>query len=189
MTGYLTQSEKPQRGVYKLKIPNEEVREVYKCQIKELFNNTVPKDTDWLRGFWRAFAEGNAEEIENRLTGALNKTISVYDMKKSDPESFYHTFLLGMLAGNTAWGVVSNREGGEGRADIIINRENPDAGIVIELKKADTIAELDDKCREAIAQIHDRRYDEYLRSNGRNDIWAYGIAFYKKRCRAISEKL
>lgn len=188
-TGYLTQTDKPQRGVYKLKIPNEEVREVYEYQIKELFDNTVLKDTDWLKDFWKAFAEGNAKEIEERLTMTLSKTISVYDMKKSDPESSYHTFLLGMLVGNTTWGAVSNREGGDGRADIIIKTENPDAGIVIELKKADTISELDGKCNDAIAQIHERGYDEYLRNDGRNDIWAYGIAFYKKRCRVVAEKL
>ena len=188
-TGYLTQTDKPQRGVYKLKIPNEEVREVYEYQIKELFDNTVLKDTDWLKDFWKAFAEGNAKEIEERLTMTLSKTISVYDMKKSDPESSYHTFLLGMLVGNTTWGTVSNREGGDGRADIIIKTENPDAGIVIELKKADTISELDGKCNDAIAQIHERGYDEYLRNDGRNDIWAYGIAFYKKRCRVVAEKL
>lgn len=165
-TGYLTQTDKPQRGVYKLKIPNEEVREVYEYQIKELFDNTVLKDTDWLKDFWKAFAEGNAKEIEERLTMTLSKTISVYDMKKSDPESSYHTFLLGMLVGNTTWGAVSNREGGDGRADIIIKTENPDAGIVIELKKADTISELDGKCNDAIAQIHERGYDEYLRNDG-----------------------
>ena len=43
-TGYLTQEGKPERGVCRLKIPNEEVREVFKYQIQELFNNTILKD-------------------------------------------------------------------------------------------------------------------------------------------------
>lgn len=188
-TGYLTLAEKPQRGIYKLKIPNEEIREVYEHQIRELFQKTVLQDADGLQRFWKALAEGNAREIEDRLTRILSNTISVYDIRKTYPENTYHNFLLGMLAGNASWGVVSNREGGDGRADILIKTDNPDAGIVIELKKADTLSRLESKCTEAIEQIHERRYDEYLRNEGRNDIWAYGIAFYKKRCRVVAEKL
>lgn len=188
-TGYLTLAEKPQRGVYKLKIPNEEIREVYEHQIRELFQKTVLQDADGLRTFWKALAEGNAKEIEDQLTRILSNTISVYDIRKTYPENTYHNFLLGMLAGNASWGVVSNREGGDGRADILIKTDNLDAGIVIELKKAGTLSSLENKCREAIEQIHERRYDEYLRNEGRNDIWAYGIAFYKKRCKVVAEKL
>ena len=40
-----------------------------------------------------------------------------------------------------------------------------------------------------MSQIHDCRYDQYLRNEGRNDIWAYGIAFFKKRCKVVAEKL
>ena len=188
-TGYLTLAEKPQRGVYKLKIPNEEIREVYEHQIKALFHDTVLKDVDGLRIFWKALAEGNVEQIEDHLTRILSSTISVYDIRKTDPESTYHNFLLGMLAGNASWSVISNREGGDGRADILIKTDHPDAGIVIELKKADTLSELENKCQTAMEQIHDRRYDAYLRNEGRNDIWAYGIAFYKKRCKVVGEKL
>ena len=132
---------------------------------------------------------GNAEEVEERLTRALGKTISIFDIRKTEAESVYHAFLAGMLTVNATWGVMSNREGGDGRADIIVEQENPDAGMILELKRADTLAELEERCRKAIEQIHERRYDEYLRNEGRNDIWAYGIAFYKKRCRVIAEKL
>ena len=48
---------------------------------------------------------------------------------------------------------------------------------------------LDGACARAMTQIHDRRYSEYLRNEGRNDIWAYGIAFFKKRCKVVAEKL
>ena len=188
-TGYLTLAEKPQNGIYKLKIPNEEVREVYEYQIKEWFNHTMLRNMNGLRSFWNALADGNAKEVEGRLTKILSQTISIYDLKKTEAESSYHTFLLGLLAGNGTWGVVSNREGGDGRPDIIVKTEDPDAGIVIELKKADTMSEMEEKCKKAIGQIHERRYDEYLRNEGRHDIWAYGIAFYKKRCRVEAEKL
>ena len=188
-TGYLTQADRAKGGVYQLKIPNAEVKEIYEYQIKEWFSNTVLPNTEWLQEFWEAFATGKAEVIEKQLTKIFSKTISFYDVKRSFMENSYHTFLLGMLVGNRDWGVSSNREGGEGRGDIFVNLDDPDAGLVIELKRAESFAELEAKSKEALAQIHARRYDEYLRSEGRNDIWAYGIAFYKKRCKVVAEKL
>ena len=190
-TGYLTQEGKPERGVYKLKIPNEEVREVFKYQIQELFNNTILKDSDGLRAFWKAFEEGNALEIEESLTRTLSKTISVLDPKgpQAEKEKFYHAFLSGMLVGNGTWGVLSNKESGDGFADLMVETDNPNSGIIIELKSVDRLFELDGACERAMTQIHDRRYDEYLRNEGRNDIWAYGIAFFKKRCKVVAKKL
>ena len=190
-TGYLTQEGKAERGVYKLKIPNEEVREVFKYQIQELFNNTVLKDSKRLCVFWKAFEEGNAPEIEDSLTRTLSKTISVLDPKgpQKEKEKFYHALLSGMLVGNGTWGILSNRESGDGFADLIVETDNPDSGIIIELKSVGSLSELDRACERAMDQIHNRRYDEYLRNEGRNDIWAYGIAFFKKRCKVVAEKL
>ena len=93
-----------------------------------------------------------------------------------------------MLIGNTNWVVRSNVEAGEGFADIIIKPENPDAGIVFELKYSKDISSLDKACAKAIEQIKSRRYYEYLRNDGRHDITLYGIAFYKKRCKVVVEK-
>lgn len=190
-TGYLTQAGKPERGVYQLKIPNEEIREVFRYQIQELFKDTVRKNADSLCTFWNAFETGNAPEIEIRLTRILSRTISVLDPKGSETEKekFYHAFLSGLLVGNGTWGVFSNKKSGTGFADLIVELDDPNAGLVIELKSVDKISELDAACNRAMAQIHDRAYDTYLRSEGRTDIWAYGIAFFKKRCRVIAEKL
>lgn len=190
-TGYLTQEGKSERGVYKLKIPNEEVREVFKLQIQELFNETVLKNSEELRVFWKAFEEGDAPKIEESLTRTLSKTISVLDPKGSENEreKFYHAFLSGMLVGNGAWGILSNKESGNGFADLMVETDDPNAGIVIELKSVNKMSELDGACKRAMDQIHDRGYDEYLRNEGRSNIWAYGIAFYKKRCRVVAEKL
>ena len=173
-TGYLTQEGKAERGWYKLKIPNEEVREVFKYQIQELFNHTVLKDSKRLCAFWKALEEGNAQEIENSLTRILSQTISVLDPKGSqkEKEKFYHAFLSGMLVGSGTWGILSNRESGDGFADLIVETDNPDSGIIIELKSVGSLSELDSACERAMNQIHDRRYDEYLRNEGRNDIWA-----------------
>lgn len=80
-------------------------------------------------------------------------------------------------------------EGGEGFSDIIIETENPDAGIIIELKYVKRFVELDRACEKVILQIKDRRYDEYLQNDGHNDILYYGIAFCKKRCRVVTERV
>lgn len=87
------------------------------------------------------------------------------------------------------WAVKSNKESGDGFADILIKPKNPDAGIIIELKYARTFDELDQACARAIQQLKDRRYDEDLRADGRREILAYGIAFCKKRCRVVVEWL
>ena len=182
---------KPSQGMYRLKIPNEEIRQVYKVQIQELFDHTVLKDTDMLQGLWKAFSEGNAAEIEQCLTRILTNSISVFDVKgtEKEKENSYHLLLFGLLVGNGAWCVRSNREAGEGFADLVVETDDPNEGMILELKSTDRISNLDTACAQALAQIHDRRYDEYLRDEGRNHIWAYGIAFYKKRCKVTVEKL
>ncbi len=190
-TGYLTQVGKPKNGVYKLRIPNKEVRKVYRTQIRDWFAKTVQSDKDGLRPLWKAFSDGDAQGVEEILTKIMGRTISVLDPKGSETEKekFYHAFLSGILVGNGTWGILSNKESGDGFADLLVEMDDPDAGLVIELKIADKVTELDAACERAIAQIRDRRYDEYLRNEGRNEIRAYGIAFYKKRCRVVAEKL
>lgn len=190
-TGYLTQTGKPKRDVYMLKIPNEEVREVFKYQIQEWFDKTVQNDSNGLAPFWKALSNGDAKMVEDSLTRILSQTISVLDPKGSETEKeqFYHAFLSGMLVGNKNWGILSNKESGMGFADLMVETDDPNCGLIIELKSVGKITQLDDACGRAMLQIHDRRYDEYLRNEGRNEIWAYGIAFYKKRCKVVVEKL
>ena len=71
----------------------------------------------------------------------------------------------------------------------MVEPEDPDAGIVIELKYSATFTGMESMCEKALSQIKDRHYDERLRNDGRNEILAYGIAFCKKRCRVFVEKL
>ncbi len=190
-TGYLTQEGKSKSGIYQLKIPNEEIREVFRSQIQEWFRTTVLKDTDELSTFWNAFVNGDAQILEESLTRMLGRTISVLDPKGSqtEKEKYYHVFLTGLLVGNGKWGVLSNREAGEGFADLIVETENPNTGVIIELKIVDKFTDLDRACERAMEQIKNRRYDEYLRNEGRSDIIAYGISFFKKRCRVLVETL
>lgn len=85
--------------------------------------------------------------------------------------------------------ILSNAESGDGFSDILIEPEDPDMGIVIELKYASDFSGLENACKKALQQIKDRRYADRLKNDGRSDILAYGIAFCKKRCRVIAEQL
>ena len=71
----------------------------------------------------------------------------------------------------------------------MVEPEDPDAGLVIEVKYSPTLQGLDEVCAKAMEQIKMRRYDERLRNEGREDILAYGIAFNRKRCKAVCERL
>ena len=188
-TGYLTQVGMTEQGAYKLVVPNKEVRTVYISQIQEWFKQKIADNAEQMTSFWKAVENGNAEEIEQYLNRTLSNTISVFDTKAPEKENSYHTFLAGMLTGNTDWVVKSNVEAGEGFADIIIEPQNPDDGIIFELKYSKEASGLDKACERAIKQIRDRRYFEYLKNDGRYDMMFYGIAFYKKRCKVVVEKM
>lgn len=190
-TGYLTQAGRVERGVYKLVIPNREVREVFILQIQEWFKETVVRDTKPMQAFCQAFLDGNAEEIQKRLNIILSKMISILDTKAKDDqkENFYHGLLLGLLRSEPNWLILSNVESGEGFCDIMIEPEDPDAGMVIEVKYSPTLAGLGAACAAAMAQIKEKHYDERLRNEGRADITAFGIAFWKKRCRVVFERM
>ena len=190
-TGYLTQTGRTEKGAYRLIIPNREVREVFRLQINEWFKKSIFTNTERLTAFWKAFEEGDTEGIEQYLNRVLSNSISVFDTKarKEEKESSYHNLLVGILTRNADWLVKSNVEAGDGFADIIVETDNPDAGIVAELKYTKNFDEMRIACRKAMNQIRDRRYQEYLLNDDRRDIRLYGIAFCKKRCCVISEKL
>ena len=190
-TGYLTQVGMTEQGAYKLVVPNKEVREVYKFQIQDWFDKKLRDNTEQLTAFWNSIEEGKTEAIEQYLNRTLSNSISVFDTKapEKEKESSYHTLLVGLLTGNTDWVVRSNVEAGEGFADIIVEPEDPDAGIIFELKYSKEANGLQISCEKAIEQIKSRRYSEYLKNDGRHNMTFYGIAFYKKRCKAVVETI
>ena len=190
-TGYLTQTGCVERGVYRLCIPNKEVREIYVLQIQEWFKKNVVKKNQAVPEFCRALQDGNAEIVEKQLTRILGKMISIMDTKARDEqkENFYHGILLGLLRSEEEWAILSNAESGDGFCDVLVEPEEPDAGIVIELKYSATFTGMEGMCEKALSQIKERHYDERLRNDGRNEILAYGIAFCKKRCRVLVETL
>ena len=190
-TGYLTQQGKSERGVYRLVIPNKEIREVYILQIQEWFKDSVLHNREPINQLLKAIKEGDADTVEKDLTKILVNTISIFDTKsrKEEKEIFYHGIVLGLLRCESEWLIQSNIESGDGLVDILIETEDPDAGIIIELKYAQTLQGLSKACENAMRQIRERRYDERLRNEGRNDILAYGIAFCKKKCKVVVERL
>lgn len=187
-TGYLTQTGMTEDGAYRLVIPNREIREVFKLQIQEWFKKSIFSNTEQLTAFWKAFEEGNTDGVEMYLNRIMSNSISVFDIKTGEEkkEISYHNLLVGILTGNADWLVKSNVEAGEGFADIIVETEDPNAGIVVELKYTKDYDEMEQACRAALDQINDRRYQEYLLNDGRKGITLYGIAFCKKRCKAIA---
>ena len=189
-TGYLTHAGISDEGAYRLVIPNKEVREVFKLQIQEWFKKSIFSNTEQLQNFWKAFEEGDTDGIEKYLNRVLSNSVSVFDTKSQngEKESSYRNLLIGILTGNEDWLVKSNVEAGKGFADIIVEMDDPDAGIIVELKYAKEFKGMEQACQNALEQIKDRRYEEYLLNDDRRDILIYGIAFCKKRCKAEVEK-
>lgn len=196
-TGYLTKIGEvklpdSESYAYMLVIPNKEVREVFVLQIQEWFKAVVANDNDAMKLLSKAILDKDEEILARQLNIVMGRMISILDTKAPDDmkENFYHGLLLGLLRGsNPDWLIKSNRESGDGFSDILIKPENPDLGIVIEVKYAKEFKGLDAACDAAMAQIKEKRYDETLRDEGRCDILAYGIAFCRKRCRVVGEKL
>ena len=183
-TGYLTQSGQVDVRTFKLRIPNLEIRDIFKTQIMEYFKESVAKDGDMLGRFCEALKNGEEKKVEDIFESYLKKTISIRDtfVRKEMKENFYHGILLGILGIKEEWGVFSNQETGEGYSDILIETENSETAILIEVKYAGD-GNLDAACERALKQIEERKYDEELRENGVDKILKYGIACYMKRCK------
>lgn len=188
-TGYLTQRGERDGDVYRLVIPNMEIRKIFTGQIMKLFKEHVQKDGAAANALCEALKNGDAPEAERRFTEYLKKSISIRDtfVKKPTKENFYHGILLGILAFKDSWSVSSNKEAGEGYSDIWVEIEEEEIGIVIEVKYAQD-AELESECQNALKQIERLGYARQLLEEGMRIILKYGIACYKKRCRVILEK-
>ncbi len=184
--GYLTQRGKAQGRKMQLAIPNLAVRDIFVTQIMELLKENVRGDGDTLNRFCDALQNRDAENAEKIFTEYLRKTISIRDtaVRKEMKENFYHGVLVGILGVKDRWGISSNREMGEGYADILAEPDTGDMGIIIEMKYAGD-GNLDAACREALKQIVHTRYEDGLKDDGVENILKYGIACYKKRCKIM----
>lgn len=186
MTGYLTQRGEPDGNRYNLVIPNMEIRNIITTHILKMFKESIKNDGETVDDFCRALLNQKPETVEHLFTEYMKKTISIRDtfVQKPTKENFYHGLLLGILGYKENWSVSSNRESGDGFADILIQIEDEDVGIAIEVKYAED-GNLERECRNALEQIVDKRYTEALELEGIRRILKYGIACYKKKCRVV----
>ena len=185
MTGYLTVARKPSGGRYELRIPNREVREIFKRQVLSWFTERARAATEKLAGLYEAFEKGDAEAIEKLLNRQLITTVSFYDAY----ESFYHGFLLALLSTCVDWCVSSNAETERGRSDITVERRDRELGFVIEIREVRTRAKLDEACAAAMKQAEDRDYAAVMLRYGVETVFTYGIAFCDKRCRVAVKRV
>ena len=95
-TGYLTKNGDVENGMYRLIIPNKEVREVFLLQIRDWFDQVVANDHASTEKINRGFLEGKTDDIQRELTMFLGETISVLDTKarNEEKEIFYHGILM-----------------------------------------------------------------------------------------------
>ncbi|MBP0979471.1 MAG: AAA family ATPase, partial [Oscillospiraceae bacterium] len=200
-TGYLTLEEKDyknkqidyslpgsglQTRTFRLKIPNEEVRSIFKDHIYSWFCDRIETDVERYTSFCQAFLDGDTQKIQDMFDKYLREMISIRDtnIKKSMKENFYHGVLLGILNFRTDWIVKSNQESGDGYSDIMLIHEDTRVGIVIEVKYSDN-NNLELECQKALDQINKLNYTEALLEFEPVKIYKYAIACYKKRCKVI----
>ncbi|MCD8119623.1 MAG: ATP-binding protein [Lachnospiraceae bacterium] len=188
-TGYLTPSEMPDGNLARLKIPNNEVRDIFCEFILELFEEKVAEDGTLVTEFCSALKNGDPADVERVFTKGMGKTISIRDtaVRKEFKEKFYHGLILGIMFFKSDWGVTSNRESGDGYYDIKIEIEEEEIGIVIEVKYAEG-GDLDAACAEALDQINENDYTAELREDDMSEILKYGIACYRKQCKVVLER-
>ena len=182
-TGYLKMTGQSLEGntIYlKLAIPNEEVRYIYQNTIQEWFKKSIrSKD---LSGMYEALLDGNQEKFEEYIKRNLRESISYYDKK----EDFYHGFLLGFLSSLEDYEILSNRESGNGRPDILLKPyDEKMPAIILELKYAERFTQMEEKCKEALSQIDEKGYADGLINEGYEKILKYGICFCQKSCRVL----
>lgn len=185
-TGYLTHKGRTESGKYRLVIPNREVRNLFVKKIREWFSDVSRKDGQTLEELCDAFVNKNVEKIEQIFGDYLWNTISIRDtsVAKEKKENFYHGILLGLLGYKSTWLIKSNAESGIGYSDILVEVPTNRTGIVIELKYAED-GDMDAACEEAMRQIEEKGYIAKLKQDGMRNFIRYGIACFKKDCRAV----
>lgn len=177
-TGYLTPVEEIDFGKYSIRIPNEEVHYFFERDFIRNFLGSVDNFDRTLS----YLLEGDFDNFTYELENIMLNSVSCFDFNSNSKESHYHVFILGMLLGlRRRYYIHSNREGGRGRYDLVVEpmdkRKN---GLVIEFKVAKEKEELEKASEEALAQIEEKRYYEGLRDRGVERIILVGISFYQR---------
>lgn len=179
-TGYLTLAERyiPYEEA-KLRLPNEEIRHLFIEEVDNWFADMAERaDRSPL---FSAIWNGNDKELSKILTAYLRKTISYYDYS----ESYYHAFTAGLVA-SSGYRVVSNRESGNGRPDLIIADADTGKAAIFEFKRSRKADDMERDAQKALEQIQAMDYRSGLREY--DSIICYGVAFFQKTALASSRQ-
>ena len=176
--GYLTPVEEIDFGKYSIRIPNEEVHYFFERDFIRNFLGSVDNFDRTLS----YLLEGDFDNFTYELENIMLNSVSCFDFNSNSKESHYHVFILGMLLGlRRRYYIHSNREGGRGRYDLVVEpMDKSKNGLVIEFKVAKEKEELEKASEEALAQIEEKRYYEELRDRGIEKIILVGISFYQR---------
>ena len=174
-SGYLTVKEKIDEDIYSLKLPNMEVKKLFK---KEFIN--VHFGIGLFRKTMEALKSLKFNDFEKYFQEIMLKSTSNWDTSK---EAFYHGLSLGMLSYlDNDYYVTSNFEAGFGRYDVVLEPKNRnDRAFILEFKVAEAKNKLEKLSKEAIKQIEEKKYDINLKSKEIKEITSVGIAFYGKK--------
>ena len=177
-SGYLTIEEKIDQKNYILRLPNKEVKELFKDSFLEKYFGRGNKLTDLME----ALTENRIEDYEENLQEILLTSVSYNDTKKGN-EAFYHGLIMGMgLYLEGEYITKSNIESGLGRYDFLIEPKNKSKrAFIMEFKSTDSVEKLEEVSKEALKQIEDKKYGISLKQNGIKEITYIGIAFYGKQ--------
>ena len=176
-SGYLTVEEKIDQKNYVLRLPNKEIKELFRDTFLEKYFGRGSK----LLYLMEALTENRIDEYEERLQEILLTSVSYNDTKKGN-EAFYHGLIMGMgLYLEGEYITKSNIESGLGRYDFVIEPKNKTKrAFIMEFKATDNIEKLEEVSKEALEQIENKKYDVSLKQNGVKDITYMGIAFCGK---------
>ena len=185
VSGYLTKEKGAEltfnRNI-RLKIPNAEVKTVFNDIIERWMRKKTYLPSYKLIELQQALENNEKEKIEEILNSALNN-MSFVDSN----ESFYHGYVLGLFVNflNVDYIVKSNREGGHGRFDIMIEKSDRSLGIILELKLARDDEDLEKKAELGKLQIKEKEYYKELELDKVENILTYAVAFKGKKCKVM----
>ena len=173
---------------YYLELTNKEVRVMFSSMIYDWFSNYDCGYNDFIK----AMLLDDRKSMNIYMNRVALATFSFFDSGKrasaeSEPERFYHGFVLGLLVDlQERYAVSSNRESGFGRYDVVLEPKNDqDDAIILEFKVRDEEEEADLKAtvQEALDQIEKKKYDASLIARGipKDRIRKYGFAFQGKK--------
>ena len=176
-SGYLTIEEKIDQDNYILRLPNKEVKSLF----RKTFIETYIARGSKLSFLMESLVENKIEDYEENLQEILLTSVSYNDTKKGN-EAFYHGLIMGMgLYLEGEYITKSNIESGLGRYDFLVEPKNKSKrAFIMEFKSTDSVEKLEEVSKEALKQIEDKKYDISLKQNGIKEIIYIGIAFCGK---------